>query len=165
MDTMVIASVLPGPDWLWGLILLIVIAYLGAPLVILATADEESVEDIISIRTIITPFVTRAVIALIAAFVLGAILYCAIRAWDPVNRPSVLRFATNGFVAALIGLIAGWLFGAAGFASLIAVTAFFGVPSALWRWRKTRQPSAAGLVLAAWAAAALPAAVLVTPLF
>ncbi len=132
---------------------------------LLATADDESVEDAISIRTIIRPFVIRAVIALIAAFALGAFLYRAVRARDPVNRPSVFRFVSNGFAAALVGFIAGWLFGAAGFASLIAVTTLFGVPSALWRWRKTGHLSAAGLVLLAWVAAALPSAVLVTPLF
>jgi hypothetical protein len=41
----------------------------------------------------------------------------------------------------------------------------FGVPAGLWCLWKTRHPGSAFRVLGAWVAAAVPAAVLVTPWF
>ena len=65
-----------------------------------------------------------------------------------------------------MGIVAGWAVGgAAGLASLLAVGALFGIPAGLHHLWTTRGIASALWVLMAWLAAALPAALVVTPLF
>jgi hypothetical protein len=68
-------------------------------------------------------------------------------------------------IACVIVLPVVWLAGSPPLVAFLVPVLVFGVPGALWR-RRTRGTIAAGApVLAAWAAAAVPASLLVMPLF
>jgi len=128
--------------------------------------DEERVEETLSINTILMPYLWRLALCVVLATILGAAAYRLVWTDDsPASRrPGWLRTIINGLGAALTSVFFGWL-PAAGLASLAAVAIVFGVPAGLWCLWKTRQIGLAFRVLAAWAAAAAPAAVLVTPWF
>lgn len=128
--------------------------------------DEGDPEETFSTTTILMPYFRRLVLVVLLATSLGAVAYRIVRFDDSRSsrRSGWLRTAINGLGAAVIGLLFGWL-PVAGLASLATVGIFFGVPAGLWCLWKTHRFGAALLVLAAWVAAAVPAAVLVTPWF
>ena len=128
-----------------------------------AEAEEESVEDVISIQTIILPYAWRALAVLVGATVLGALIFHRVRSRDTTWRPGRLRPALAGLGAAIVSLGFGWALG--GLASLAAVGALFALPAALWQLRRTRQRAPSVNAFVAWIAAALPAVVLITPWF
>lgn len=123
----------------------------------LAAAGED--EASLSIRAILMPYLWRAVYVLLGAAVAATFLYRAVR------RSRWWRLPFNGIAAALVGLLAGWtLDQGSGAVALIAPVVIFGIPGALWRAYRTRSGRDALTVLAAWAAAALPAALAVRPI-
>lgn len=126
--------------------------------------EKEDMEETLSVSMILMPYVRRLILCGLLAATLGAMAYRIVRSGDSRSprRPGWLRTIANGLGAALIGVGFGWL-PAAGLASLAAVGVLFGVPAGLWCLWKTRHSGTALRVLAAWAAAAVPAAVLVTP--
>lgn len=128
--------------------------------------QEEKLDETISVRMILTPYAWRLAFCVVLAAAFGAVAYRLVRSSDSRSprRPGWLRTIVNGFGAALIGVLFGWL-PAAGLASLVVVGILFGVPAGLWCLWKTRHPGSAFRVLGAWVAAAVPAAVLVTPWF
>lgn len=130
-----------------------------------AAAEGEHVEDVISIRKILTPYAWRALAVLVAAATAGALLFRRVRRLGDGTTPGPVRSAFAGSAAGFVGLGAGWALGGIGLASVGAVGLLFGVPAAAWRLWKSRQPRSALAVLASWVAAALPAVVLVTPWF
>ena len=115
-------------------------------------------EGQLSIRAILMPYVWRAVVVWIVCAGIAAVLYRQVR------RIAWWRAALDGLAAALLGLLAGWLVERGGPLPPFAVPLVVcGVPAALWQLRKARAREA-GRVLAAWAAAAIVAALAVTPL-
>lgn len=104
--------------------------------------------------------------------VVGAVL--AAGSYRLVRRVSLARLVVNGVAAASAGLVATWVLGAAlqvgsGTANP-AIFPFlpvllFGTPGALWQIVRKRSGTNAANVLAAWAAACLPALALTQPLF
>ncbi len=122
-------------------------------------AAEEEDHASLSIRTIMMPYLRRAVYVLIGVAAMAALLYRAAR------RVRWWRLVLNATAAALVGLAAGWTIddggGTLAFAAPVVV---FGVPGMLWRALRTRSIKEAGIVLAAWALAALPGALAVRPI-
>jgi hypothetical protein len=115
-----------------------------------AEAVEEGAS--MNLSAILKPYGYRAALWLGVGTVIAALLYRRVRStrwW---------RAALNGFVIALLGLLAGWLVeGLGGALPWLVPVVVFGVPAALWQlaWRKSR--AGAGRVFAAWAlAAAVP---------
>ncbi len=123
----------------------------------LAANGEE--EAALSIRSILMPYLWRAVYVLIGVALVAAFLYRAVR------RVRWWRFVLNGVAAALAGLLAGWTIDSgSGAMALIAPIAIFGLPATLWRALRTRSAREGAIVFAAWALAALPAALAVRPI-
>jgi hypothetical protein len=122
-----------------------------------AANEEESAS--LSIRTILLPYVWRAVYVLIGVAVVAAFLYRTVR------RVRWWRLALNGIAAALAGLVVGWTIdNGSGAMALLAPIVVFGLPATLWRAVRTRSGREAATVLAAWTLAALPAALAVRPI-
>jgi hypothetical protein len=119
--------------------------------------NQDEVEHSLRLSDIFMPAIWRAVGFLLLAAALGAMLYRAVR------RTSWWRAAVNGFGAALIGLLAGWLVGGQGVWTILAPLVLFGIPAALWQLKRHRAWEPVLRVLLAWAATPLPAAVLVRP--
>jgi hypothetical protein len=133
--------------------------------VLIAEAKEEDVEAVVSVSSILMPILWRALTVLVIASVLGGFLYHQIRRIGTEERPRFWRTAVNGFGAALLGLLAGWVAGIMGLASLLVVGVVFGLPASAWCLKKTGRLSAGLQVMAAWVAAAVPAALITTPWF
>lgn len=112
-----------------------------------------------SFRAILMPYAWRALYVWIGCALVAGALYRAAR------RVRWWRLPLNGPAAALVGLLAGWTVdpgtGVWAFAAPVVV---FGLPGALIRLWRTRSPREAALVIGAWAAAALPAALAVMPI-
>ncbi len=123
-------------------------------------AAAEGEEDAsLSIRSILLPYLWRAVYVLIASAIVAGFLYRAVR------RVRWWRLALNATAAALAGLLAGWTIdNGSGAMAWLAPIVIFGVPGALWRALRTRSGREAAKVLAAWALAALPAALAIRPI-
>jgi hypothetical protein len=82
-----------------------------------------------------------------------------------LSRPPWFRILLNGLAATLVGTLGAASWDAVPFLlSLLAVTAWLGLPAAAWAFWTSGTLRQAVAVLAAWLAAALPAAVLFTPL-
>jgi len=131
-----------------------------------AEAEEESVEEVISIRGILMPFAWRLLGVLLSAALLATWLHrAARRPAGPAAPPFAWwRSAINGTAASFLGLVCGWSSSANGLGSLLAVSVLCGIPAALICLRRGGRYAAAGRVLTAWFLAALPAALAVSPL-
>jgi hypothetical protein len=82
-----------------------------------------------------------------------------------ISRPSWIRILLNGVAATLVGLVGAASWGALPLGpSLVSVAAWLGLPGAAWSFWKTGDIWQAGAVLLAWIVAALPVAILMTPL-
>jgi hypothetical protein len=133
----------------------------------LRTAPSEET----SFGRIFRPLIYRALVALLVAGIAGAALFRVI------TRARIHRAMLNGFAVALVSLAVSWTNITSLWAgSFVFPWLLFGVPAALWQlWRISRQPRAAGpartalvspvRVLTGWAAAVLPAVLLVLPAF
>jgi DNA uptake protein ComE-like DNA-binding protein len=113
----------------------------------------------LSIQGLLLPYVWRALIVWAVCAVVAGALYRAVRdvRW--------WRVALAGLAAALAGLVAGWTIDPGyGLLALAAPVAAFGLPGAVIRLWRTRSFREAGMVAAAWALAALPSALAVTPI-
>jgi hypothetical protein len=119
-------------------------------------SDEEGK---LTISGVLMPYLWRALTALALATALGAWFY-----WMVV-RPRWFRALLDGVGASVIVLSLVWLAGLPALAALLVPVLVFGVPGALWRWRTCGTIAAGSRVLTAWAAAAVPASLLVMPLF
>lgn len=124
-------------------------------------------EDSLSISAIVMPSVWRLLTALTGCAVLGAALYHEVRRRGPAPaRPAWWRATVAGASASAVGIACGWAAGGlAGPGALAGVTLLFGLPAAAWCLLRRRGGRAAAQALLAWVAAALPAALAVTPLF
>jgi hypothetical protein len=118
-----------------------------------------SEEGKLSIQGLLLPYAWRALAVWAVCAVVAGGLYRAVRGvrwW---------RLALAGLAAALAGLVAGWTIDPGhGLLALAAPVAVFGLPGAVIRLWRTRSFREAGQVVAAWALAALPSALAVTPL-
>jgi hypothetical protein len=116
-------------------------------------------EGTLSMRTVLLPYVWRALEALAACAFLAALIYGRItgaRWW---------RAALNGLAVAIAGLLVGWSIDpGTGALAFVVPALVFGVPAALWRAWRTGSWRAAAIVLAAWAAAACVPALIVRPI-
>jgi hypothetical protein len=82
-----------------------------------------------------------------------------------ISSPSWIRILLNGVAATLVGLVGAASWSTAPLLmSLVTVTAWLGLPGAAWAFWKTGNIWQAGAVLLAWVVAALPVAMLMTPL-
>jgi len=121
--------------------------------------EAESVEDSLTINAILMPIVWRALTTLLMAAALGAVAYRATSAGATPSAPGWLRCLLNGLGAGTVGLIGGWLLGAHGVGAIGPVLLLFAMPALAWqltRGKARRAPR----IAAAWALAALPAAIL-----
>jgi DNA uptake protein ComE-like DNA-binding protein len=118
--------------------------------------NKEKTEDDISIKSILYPYVWRIGYAWLIAGLSGALLYRAVR------KGSWWRCGLNGLGAALPALLIGWVKGGI-LLPLIAPLLIFGVIGTLWKFWRDRSFVPALQVLAAWLAAAVPAAALTRP--
>lgn len=117
-----------------------------------------SAEGSLSIRSIVLPYVWRALKVWLVCALIAAALYRGMR------RVSWWRLVLNGLCAALVGLIAGWTIDSGnGVLALAMPLAIFGLPAALIALRRTRSPRAAATALGAWGLASLPAVLAVVP--
>jgi hypothetical protein len=130
-----------------------------------AAATATGVEDAISIRSLVPPYVRRALLVFLLAAPAATLAFRCIRALGGPARPSWPRAVVNGLGASLVSLTAGWAVGGIGLASLAAVGALFGAPAPLGCLWRTRRLSAALEVLASWLAGAIPAVLLIAPWF
>ncbi|UCE03752.1 MAG: hypothetical protein JSW67_06075 [Candidatus Latescibacterota bacterium] len=114
----------------------------------------------LDLRTILMPYVRRAVAALAVAAFLGALLFRCVR------RSGWPRSVVCGTAAASVGLAAAWLVDAPPVAAAIAAPMLlFAAPELLWTLARRRRRAASWRLLAAWSVACLPTAFLVQPLF
>jgi hypothetical protein len=83
----------------------------------------------------------------------------------PLSRPRWFRILLNGIAATLVGTLGAASWEAVPFLlSLLAVTAWLGLPAAAWAFWTSGNLRQSVAVLVAWLVAALPAALLFTPL-
>lgn len=122
------------------------------------TAGTEE-EERLSFRAVLLPYAWRALAAWGICAAIGAVLYRQVR------KLRVWRVTVNGLAAALVALLVGWTVDPGfGLVALAAPVACFGLPGALIRGVRTRSPREAAVVLGAWVAAGVAAAVAVTPI-
>jgi hypothetical protein len=131
-----------------------------------AETKQQSVEDVISIRSILMPFVWRLLATLAGAAVIAAWIQRRVRSGGPSGGPAFAwwRSMINGVAAATLGLVAGWMTSAAGIGSIVAVCVLCGGPAAVLCLWKTRRRDDALRVLVAWFLTALPIALVVSPM-
>ncbi|MFB3852609.1 MAG: ComEA family DNA-binding protein [Vicinamibacterales bacterium] len=104
---------------------------------------------------LLAPYAIRAFAVFVLATIAGSLSYRAVR------RRSATRAMLNAAAAAFLVLFFGWLVeGVPAPALPLLPVAFLGIPGALWRFTGRGQAREAAGVLAAWAAAALPASAL-----
>jgi len=123
-----------------------------------AELEAESEEDTLSISSILMPIAWRALTVLLLASAGATFAYRAVRA-GTAGAPGWLRSVGNGFGAGTVGLIGGWLLGGYGMGAIGAVLLLFALPALAWQVARGGAKSAPR-ILAAWAMAALPAAIL-----
>jgi hypothetical protein len=115
-------------------------------------------EGRLTFKTVLMPYLWRALSVWMVCAIAGALLYRAVR------RIPRWRLIVNGLAAALVVLIvAGTLNSASGLAAPAAPMLLLGLPGAAIRAGRSRRLGEAGRVLAAWALAASPAGLAVTP--
>lgn len=123
------------------------------------SAEESEFEAVSLLTTILMSFVWRAAAMLFLAAASGAALSRLAR------RGGWPRAVFRGCAASLLGLAASLLVTApAGSAAMAASLLLCGVPAALLSLLRTRSRNASLRVLLAWLAAALPMALLTTPI-
>ncbi len=120
--------------------------------------SKSDTEENLPLNKILYPYLWHALFWLFAAAVLGAALYRYVR------RIGNFRLMLNGTGAAFVCLIVGWLYAEIGFTAILAPLLLFGLPAAIWQLIRQRAWRPALRVLAAWAAASLPAALFLQPL-
>lgn len=107
---------------------------------------------------LLLPYMLRALAVLCISAAAGAVLYSLVR--DGSRRRAVLSAAA----ASLLVLASGWVVEGVPVLSLPFLPAvLFGLPAAAWQLSLNRDIRPALLVVAAWAAASLPAAALIHP--
>jgi hypothetical protein len=115
-------------------------------------------EGRLTFRTVLVPYVWRALSVWIVCAIAGALLYRAVR------RIPRWRLIVNGLAAALVVLIVAWMLNSAsGLAAPAAPILLFGLPGTAIRAGRSHRLGDAGMVLVAWALAASPAVLAVTP--
>ncbi|GEM_PF-5687254 len=142
-----------------------------------ALASEGEAGDSPGVAAILLSFAWRVLLTILAVWIACALLYWRIR------KATVSRAVAAGLAAAVVGIVAGWGIDGNPLTQLLALVPLPGFRStcgtgitavaavlllcalpcasiALWR---TRSTSAASRVLAAWALASLPAALLSWP--
>lgn len=116
-------------------------------------------EGALSMRTVLAPYVWRAL------EVLAGCAFFAALAYGRITRARWWRAALNGLAATSAGLLVGWSVDpGTGALALLMPTVLFGLPAAVWRGWRTRSWRAAAIVLTAWAAAAVVPALAVRPI-
>jgi hypothetical protein len=121
-------------------------------------APGTAAEGRLTFKTVLMPYVKRALFVWIVCAIAGALLYRAVR------RIPRWRLIVNGLAAALVVLIVGWMVNtASGLAAPAAPILLLGLPGAAIRAGRSRQLAEAGMVLLAWALAGAPAVLAVTP--
>jgi len=123
-----------------------------------AELEAESNDDDLSINSILMPPAWRALATLLLASAVGTFAYRTVRASAP-GCPGWVRCVLNGLGAGIVGLIAGWLLGGYGMAAIAAVLLVFALPAVAWQLVRAGSKNVPR-ILAAWALAALPAALL-----
>jgi hypothetical protein len=122
---------------------------------------EQPGEESLSVGGLVRPYLIRAAIAWLLASLFAAAGYYIVRRGCTVGRAVI-----HGLAASLVGLLAGWLIdGPVGITAVFAVLIVFGVPAGLRAVFSRSRRSTWARVMAAWAAAAVPAAVLTVPWF
>jgi len=116
-------------------------------------------EASVTIRSVLMPYLRKALTALALAAALGAWLY-----WI-IGRPRWFRAVLNGAGVSVVVLPLAWLGGVSPLVALVVPVVIFGMPGGLWRWRSRGAVGAGVRILAAWAAAALPAVLLSSAFF
>ncbi len=123
-----------------------------------AELEAESEEDTLSINSILMPSAWRALTVLLLASAGAALAYRTVR-MGTASAPGWLRSVGNGLGAGTVGLIGGWLLGGYGMGSIGAVLLLFALPAVAWQLARGGAKNAPR-ILAAWALAAVPAAIL-----
>ena len=110
---------------------------------------------------LVRPYLIRAAIAWLFASLFAAAGYYIVRRGCTPGRA-----ALHGLAASLVGLLVGWLVdGPAGVTAFSGVLVVFGIPAVLRALFSRSRRSSWVRVMAAWTAAAVPAAILTAPWF
>jgi hypothetical protein len=133
------------------------------------SSSTEDMESGLSLNDILKPYYQRLIRFLIPAALLAAMLYWLARfafdSGDVLPRPFWLRILLNGVAATLLGLLGAASWASAPFLlAMLSVVAWLGLPAAAWAFWTTGDLRQSAAVLVAWLAAALPVAVVLTPL-
>jgi len=123
-----------------------------------AELEAESNEDTLSINSILMPLAWRALATLLLASATATFAHRAVRA-GVEGAPGWVRCVLNGIGAGIVGLLGGWLLGGYGVGAIAAVLLVFALPAVSWQLVRVGSRNAPR-ILAAWAVAALPAALL-----
>lgn len=120
--------------------------------------EKDKLEEEISIKAILYPYLWRVLCAWLIAGIAGGVLYGCVR------RVTRWRCLINGLGAALTALLIGWIKG--GFLlPILAPLVIFGIVGAVWTLWKGRGLKASAAVLLAWLVAAVPGMALTHPWF
>ena len=122
---------------------------------------EQPNEESLSVGALVRPYLIRAAIAWLFASLFASAGYYIVRRGCTLGRSVI-----HGLAASLVGLLVGWLVdGPAGVTALCSVLIVFGVPAGLRAVFSRSRRSTWVRVMVAWAAAAVPAAILTVPWF
>ncbi len=121
--------------------------------------DKDVMENEVSIRAILLPYIWRALAYSLLAGLLGAGLYRLL--WTC----GWLRAVLTGLGVALVVLLVGWGAGGYGLLTILTLAFVFGMMVTLWQVRRHCDWRPALRTLLAAVAAAVPAAVLLRPWF
>ena len=118
-----------------------------------------AIEGELTIGRILRPYAWRACWVWMVCAGVGAMLYRLLR------RLPWWRLMLNGLAASAAALIAGWsLDTGTGMIAFLTPLALFALPGSIVRGARTRSVRESGLVILAWAAAAVAAVLAVTPI-
>lgn len=120
--------------------------------------EKDILEDDISLKAILYPYLWRALWAWLIAGIAGGILFRCVR------QVPWWRWLINGIGAALPALVIGWLKGGV-LLPVLAPLVVFGIVGALWTLWRTRELKSPVAVMVAWLLAAVPAMALTHPWF
>ena len=112
-----------------------------------------------SVKQMLMPYAWRALWVWMSCSMVAAALYRSVR------RIAIWRLVVNGLGATLVGLVAGGTIdsGSGAVALMVPMLLFGATGAAITFWRSRSMPDA-GLVLAAWALAALVPLLAVRPI-